>query len=71
MGKKVIAVQAFWDAEARVWVATSDDLPGLATEADTAEKLSEKLKVMIPELIELNQVQLSSTEPLFLDLTTV
>ncbi|TVP62362.1 MAG: DUF1902 domain-containing protein [Nodularia sp. (in: Bacteria)] len=70
MGKKVIAVQAFWDAEAKVWVATSEDLPGLVTEADTAEKLSEKLKVIIPELIELNQVQLSSTEPLFLDLTS-
>jgi predicted RNase H-like HicB family nuclease len=45
MGAKVIKVQAFWDAEARVWVATSDDLPGLVTEADTAEQLSEKLKV--------------------------
>ena len=54
MGAKVIKVQAFWDAEARVWVATSDDLPGLVTEADTAEHLSEKLKVMIPELIEIN-----------------
>ncbi len=29
-------------------VATSDDVPGLATEADTLENLVEKLKIMIP-----------------------
>ena len=34
-----LMVYAMWDAEAGVWVATSEDLPGLATEADTIEKL--------------------------------
>ena len=33
-------IRADWDPEARVWVATSDDVPGLATEADTLEALS-------------------------------
>lgn len=47
-------VQAFWDTEARVWVASSEDIPGLATEADTIEILTEKLKIMIPELLRLN-----------------
>ncbi|MHB8765697.1 MAG: DUF1902 domain-containing protein [Deferrisomatales bacterium] len=47
-------VRAEWDEEAGVWVATSDDVPGLATEADTMEDLVEKLKVMIPELLEAN-----------------
>ena len=28
-------VQAVWDAEAKVWVAQSENIPGLATEADT------------------------------------
>jgi predicted RNase H-like HicB family nuclease len=30
-------VAAFWDREAKVWVATSDDVPGLATEAESVE----------------------------------
>lgn len=44
-------VESFWDAEAKVWVATSPDVPGLATEADTIEALSQKLREMIPELM--------------------
>ena len=53
---KSLFVRAEWDEEARVWVATSDDVPGLATEADTMEALVDKLKVMIPELLEANGV---------------
>jgi len=34
--------------------ATSDDVPGLATEAVTMEDLIGKLKVMIPELLMAN-----------------
>ena len=45
-------VTAFWDAEASVWVATSEDVPGLTTEADTVEALLAKLRIMIPELLE-------------------
>ncbi|MFN2310230.1 MAG: DUF1902 domain-containing protein [Gammaproteobacteria bacterium] len=48
---KQIVVHAVWDDEAHVWVATSDDVPGLVTEADTAELLEAKLKVLIPELL--------------------
>lgn len=47
-------VHAMWDDEARVWVATSDDVPGLATEAQTTEALIEKLRTLVPELLELN-----------------
>jgi len=32
-------VSAFWDREAKVCVATSDDVPGLATEAESVELL--------------------------------
>lgn len=49
-------VQAFWDKDAEVWVATSEDVPGLATEASSLEILSSKLRVMIPELIVLNGI---------------
>ena len=49
-------VIARWDEEARVWVAISDDVPGLATEADTLDELEGKLAAMVPELLELNGV---------------
>ena len=48
MATKQITVHAEWDPEAQVWVATSDDVPGLVTEAGTVEALAEKLSVMIP-----------------------
>ena len=47
-------VRAEWDADAGVWVATSDDVPGLVTEAATIEDLDGKLKSMVPELLEAN-----------------
>jgi len=56
MLSKALFVRAEWDEEAGVWVATSDDVPGLATEADTMEGLVAKLRVMIPELLEANGV---------------
>jgi predicted RNase H-like HicB family nuclease len=48
---KPFNVIAEWDEEAQVWVASSEDVPGLATGADTLEELIEKLKVVIPELL--------------------
>jgi predicted RNase H-like HicB family nuclease len=47
-------VKAEWDDAASVWVASSDDVPGLATGADTFEALIDKLKIVIPELLEAN-----------------
>lgn len=47
-------VKAEWDDEASVWVASSEDIPGLATGADTFEALIDKLKIVIPELLEAN-----------------
>ncbi len=46
-----ICIHAEWDETAGVWVATSEDVPGLATEAAQLETLIAKLKVMIPELL--------------------
>ena len=57
MYRKPLFVYAEWDEVARVWVATSDDVPGLATEGDTLEGLIEKLKVMIPELLDVNEAK--------------
>jgi len=58
--QKVFFVRADWDEDAGVWVATSDDVPGLVTEADTLESLSAKLEVMVPELLEANGVALGA-----------
>ncbi|HYD50264.1 MAG TPA: DUF1902 domain-containing protein [Terriglobales bacterium] len=49
-------VKAEWDDDANVWVATSDDVPGLATEAPSLEHLLTKLRAMVPEMLELNGV---------------
>ena len=49
---KQLTVNALWDDEAQVWVASSEDVPGLSTEASTLELLTQKLTVMIPELLE-------------------
>lgn len=53
-----ITVTAFWDPEASVWVAESDDVPGLVAEAATIEELSLKLESLIPELLTLNRGKL-------------
>jgi len=51
---KILFIRAEWDDEASVWVATSDDVTGLVTEAETLDLLSEKLQTMVPELLDAN-----------------
>lgn len=63
MNTKPLFVMAEWDSEALVWVATSDDVPGLATESDTLENLVHKLKIVIPELLEANGIDSSQGAP--------
>jgi predicted RNase H-like HicB family nuclease len=58
-----INVAAFWDDEARVWVAESEQVPGLVAEAETVEELLSKLETLIPELLELNQGTKVNTVP--------
>ena len=55
-------VKAEWDAEAAVWVASSEDVPGLATGADSFEALIEKLKTVVPELLEENGLIAAGTQ---------
>lgn len=49
--RTAVRVRAEWDEEAKVWVAEGTNLPGLVTEAETAELLLDKLRVMVPELL--------------------
>ena len=50
----VYKVNFLWDDEAAVWVATSDDVPGLVLESGSFDALVEKVKMAVPELLELN-----------------
>ena len=43
-----------WDSEAKVWTATSEDVPGLVLESPSFDRLVSRVKVAIPELLELN-----------------
>jgi len=52
--RRVYHVQARWDSEGGVWVAESEDVPGLVAEAESPNLLARKLRVLIPELLELN-----------------
>ena len=49
---KPLVVRADWDLEAAVWVATTQDLRGLVTEAESIEALRAKLPGMILDLLE-------------------
>ena len=42
-----------WDSEANVWIATSDDVPGLVLESGSLDALVERVKYAVPELLEL------------------
>ena len=50
----VYEIRAQCDSEAGVWVAESEDVPGLVAEADSPNVLVQKLRTLIPELLELN-----------------
>ncbi len=63
MRNKPLFVRVEWDETARVWVATSDDVPGLATEESSLESLIEKLKTMIPELLAANGLSVEDDIP--------
>jgi len=63
MQKFSILVRAMWDPEAGVFVATSDDIPGLVAEAATPAELQHKLEILIPELIELNGIDIGDALP--------
>lgn len=44
-----------WDEEADVWIAQSDDIPGLVLEGGSLDALIERVRFAAPELIELNK----------------
>ena len=57
----LIGVNALWDDDAGVWCASSADVAGLAIEAATKDALIERLRTVIPELLELNHADPQQT----------
>ena len=47
-------VNFLWDPETEVWIATSKDVPGLVLESGSFDALVERVRIAIPELLELN-----------------
>ena len=49
-----ITIEARWDIEANVWLATSDDVPGLVVEAETWPAMINEVQLVLPELLEVS-----------------
>jgi hypothetical protein len=47
-GTRTYVVRAKWDDEAKVWVAASDDVPGLVTEASSTRSLPNAIIGAVP-----------------------
>lgn len=64
---KALEVHALWDESAQVWIATSEDIPGLCVQAGTFEELLDTVAGLAPDLLELNGVTLlEQTVPIHL-----
>ena len=61
------AVQFNWDPEAAVWIATSEDVPGLVLESGSIDALIERVRYAVPELLGLNNLQSGSVLSFHLD----
>lgn len=59
-------VNLIWDNEANVWVATSDDIPGLVLESGSFDALLERVRLAVPELLILNNTKTSQSTLTFI-----
>ena len=41
-----------WDEEASVWIAESNDIPGLILEDNSFDTLVERVKIAVPDILE-------------------
>ena len=41
-----------WDDEASVWIAESNDIPGLILESNSFDDLVERVKIAVPDLLD-------------------
>lgn len=52
-----LTIKMTWDADACVWIAESDDVPGLVLESGSFDALLERVRFAVPELLSLNQTK--------------
>ena len=51
-------VSLTWDNEAYVWLASSEDVPGLSLESGSLDALIERVKFALPDLLELKDTKI-------------
>ena len=56
MKEPAYTINCFYDDEAGVWVAGSEDIPGLVLEAASYDDLAVRIRKILPELFALNNV---------------
>ncbi|MCL2096614.1 MAG: DUF1902 domain-containing protein [Oscillospiraceae bacterium] len=48
-------VKLIWDSETDRWYTETDDVPGLVLEAVSFDTLVDKVRLAVPEMLELNR----------------
>lgn len=56
-----LTIKMTWDPDACVWVAESDDVPGLVLESGSFGTLLERIRFAVPELLALNHSKATLT----------
>ena len=59
-------INLLWDSEASVWIATSEDIKGLALESGSLDVLIERVRLAVPDLLKLNNQPLEHAKIVFL-----
>jgi hypothetical protein len=51
---RFFTIDARWDGDAKIWLATSTDVPGLVVEAESWPAMIEEVRLVLPDLLELS-----------------
>ena len=60
-------VKASWDAEAKAWMLTSREIPGLVLSAKSAEEVERKLRVSVFPLLESHKLPFEGNIAIYVD----
>lgn len=58
---ETLVFEVLWDDEAKVWHTSETPIQGVLAEAPTLDELSEKLSVIIPEVLEIRNENTGET----------
>ncbi|MFZ2587003.1 MAG: DUF1902 domain-containing protein [Alphaproteobacteria bacterium] len=59
---ELIRIKMMWDAEAKVFCASSEDVPGLVAEAASMDEMLAQLDILVPDLLEDNKHLLNAPQ---------